>query len=142
MTRILILGALLATSAAAQDFDLQIKTRQQAFETIEQSLERAEDIADSRDPNWQQLSKLSGELIELGNTVKNAFPKGSHKSSRAQTDIWEEPVKFNALMTQLNNGFITIANGSHNKNINEIEQGIEQAEDTCKSCHRGYRSLW
>lgn len=142
LKKIIVATALLAFTASSQDFNSQIKTRQDAFENIEDALEVAEELAEESAKNWSELARTSRKLSNLGHTLLSAFPKGSHNDSRAEVEIWEQPEKFNRLLSQLNSGFDTMKKASEQQDVQLLEQGIEQAESTCKSCHKSYRSFW
>jgi cytochrome c556 len=42
----------------------------------------------------------------------------------------------------MDQGFQALYQASLKQDIDAAEQGLEQAQDTCNSCHRSYRSRW
>ncbi|RJX66556.1 cytochrome c [Vibrio sinensis] len=117
-----------------------IEARQNAFTEIEIQLEQTEQIIDEDNTDWENLESLSKALQKHSQTLAVSFPIGSLENSRANADVWSKPEKFNMLMQQMDAGFQQIYQASQEKDAILAEQGVEQANDTCRACHRSYRS--
>lgn len=129
-------------AALAQEAQSIVDSRQTTFEKAEQLIEQSEDLIDNATPDWEQLELVTGKLVSTGNILSQSFPKGSHHSSRAKLNIWQQPAKFNSLFKKMNDGYLMMQTGVENQDIKQINNGIKQAQKTCKSCHRSYRSFW
>ena len=139
---------LLSTYAIAEQGDdlpvysNKIEQRQHAFTQIETLIEKAGDTLDGNDTNWQTLKETSLELTAHSQSLLTLFPEGSHEGSKAKESVWSQPEKFNRLLTQMDQGFQELFQGSQQGDVSLAESGLEAAQDTCKSCHRSYRSRW
>ncbi|WP_099607970.1 c-type cytochrome [Vibrio coralliilyticus] len=143
MKKILIgLAVVLPLTAIAQDFSQQITERQNAFEGIESTSKLVNKTLNGRDTDWSKLENQSQKLANHSQTLLTLFPQGSHVDSKAKPEIWSKPDKFNQLLTQMDQGFQDLYQASQNKDIKMAESGLESAQDTCRSCHRSYRSRW
>ncbi|AIS57586.1 c-type cytochrome [Vibrio coralliilyticus] len=143
MKKILIgLAVVLPLTAIAQDFSQQITERQNAFEDIESTSKLVNKTLNGRDTDWSKLENQSQKLANHSQTLLTLFPQGSHVDSKAKPEIWSKPDKFNQLLTQMDQGFQDLYQASQNKDIKMAESGLESAQDTCRSCHRSYRSRW
>ncbi|NOI74550.1 cytochrome c [Vibrio coralliilyticus] len=143
MKKILIgLAVVLPLTAIAQDFSQQITERQNAFENIESTSKLVNKTLNGRDTDWNKLENQSQKLANHSQTLLTLFPQGSHVDSKAKPEIWSKPDKFNQLLTQMDQGFQDLYQASQNKDIKMAESGLESAQDTCRSCHRSYRSRW
>lgn len=143
MKKILIgLAVVLPLTAIAQDFSQQIKERQNTFEDIESTSKLVNKTLNGRDTDWSKLENQSQKLANHSQTLLTLFPQGSHVDSKAKPEIWSKPDKFNQLLTQMDQGFQDLYQASQNKDIKMAESGLESAQDTCRSCHRSYRSRW
>lgn len=141
-TTAVLLVSLFPMMAMAQDFGTQISERQVAFSGIELGLENADDLIDGHDTDWIMLSATGQTLKEHSKILQASFPSGSLVGSKANSDVWDKPEKFNALMAQMNEGFEMLYTASQQQDAALAERGIKQAQDTCRSCHRAYRSRW
>ncbi|KZN37993.1 hypothetical protein N480_14715 [Pseudoalteromonas luteoviolacea S2607] len=128
--------------ASANSVNTAVESRQNAFEAIESLVDEAEDLLDAREIKWQKLLAVSAQLNAQGDIVLNAFPRGSHQNSRAKPRIWEKWGHFEGMMSQMDQGFKLLHKGSETQNTRLALQGLEAAADTCRSCHRSYRSFW
>ncbi|NUW69247.1 c-type cytochrome [Vibrio coralliilyticus] len=143
MKKILIgLAVVLPLTAIAQDFSQQITERQNAFEDIESTSKLVNKTLNGRDTDWSKLENQSQKLANHSQTLLTLFPQGSLIDSNAKPEIWSKPDKFNQLLTQMDQGFQDLYQASQNKDIKMAESGLESAQDTCRSCHRSYRSRW
>ena len=133
---------LLPLVAKAHDFNAEIQQRQEAFSTIETISEQAESTIDGADTDWKELSKLSNKLSQHSSALFTLFPEGSQKDSKAKESVWKKSEKFNALLSQMDSGFEQLNRASREQNVDLAEAGLESAQDTCRSCHRSYRSRW
>lgn len=143
MKKILIgLAVVLPLTAIAQDFSQQITERQNAFEGIESTSKLVSKTLNGGDTDWSKLESQSQKLANHSHALLTLFPQGSHVDSKAKPEIWSKPDKFNQLLTQMDQGFQDLYQASQNKDIKMAESGFESAQDTCRSCHRSYRSRW
>ncbi|NOI27544.1 c-type cytochrome [Vibrio coralliilyticus] len=143
MKKILIgLAVVLPLTAIAQDFSQQITERQNAFEDIESTSKLVSKTLNGGDTDWSKLESQSQKLANHSHALLTLFPQGSHVDSKAKPEIWSKPDKFNQLLTQMDQGFQDLYQASQNKDIKMAESGLESAQDTCRSCHRSYRSRW
>lgn len=137
---ILLLTLLLPSVTWANNYADVIETRQKAFSLIEEQLDSASDLIDGDDTNWQQLEQVAKQLTDASQTLTTSFPQGSHDGSKANEKIWQDPTKFEQLMAKMDQGISQLYQASQQRNVDMAEEGIERAEDTCRSCHRSYRS--
>lgn len=117
-----------------------IQARQDSFAAIETQLKEAQMLIDGKNTNWENLESLSKALQKHSQTLAVSFPIGSQENSKANADVWSKPEKFNMLMQKMDAGFQQIYQASLEKDAILAEQGVEQANDTCRACHRSYRS--
>ncbi|MGF1842019.1 cytochrome c [Vibrio clamense] len=137
--------ALLVTLPAfanAQSSQNIIDTRQHSFSSIENKTEQLEEVLDKDKPDWTEVVTISEELTHHSTQLRALFPEGSSEGSKAKGTIWEKPEKFNKLMMEMDQGFKDLYQASKNQDLNSAQNGLEQAQDTCNSCHRSYRSRW
>ena len=129
-------------SNSSQDHSNQIEQRQHIFTQVETLVEKANDTLDGDDTHWQTLEDTSFELTTHSQALLTSFPLGSQEGSKAKESVWSDPEKFNRLLTQMDQGFQELYQGSQQGDASLAESGLEAAQDTCKSCHRSYRSRW
>lgn len=129
-------------TSMAQDFANEIQARQQAFSAIETKLEQAEEKLDSNQKDWLSIKLIGAELMEHSQVLMSSFPEGSEEGSKAKPAIWDNPDKFQRLLKQMEQGFKALYKASTSLNKSDAEVGLEMASDTCRSCHRSYRSRW
>ncbi|MDN3617601.1 c-type cytochrome [Vibrio gallaecicus] len=141
--------ALLGAQAfSAQDMNqtdtgtIQVEQRQHAFKQIETFVDKADDTLNGSDTDWAALSSISLNLANHSQELMTIFPAGSQEGSKAKDTVWTKPEKFNQLMKQMNEGFAKLHQASKRSDVSLAELGLETAQDTCKSCHRSYRSRW
>ena len=124
----------------------RVKVRQAAFKEVEDTLEQVDDGLDGDETDWVAIKHYSDNLVLQGQILVAAFPLYSVEpetdDTRAKTKIWQNPDKFKKLMAELTLSFAQLQQASIEKNITLAEQGFEQADGTCRSCHMSYRSLW
>ncbi len=137
---ILTIALSMISFAQANDYSLQIKERQNAFEQVESLSDDAEDLID--DANWRELEKVSQSLSQHSHKLLNLFPQGSQEGSKAKKSVWSNPQKFNTLLTQMDDGFQELYQASLQQEKAMAVRGLDRAQDTCNSCHRSYRSRW
>lgn len=128
--------------SSSQDLVSQIEARQNAFEKIEILSKQASNLLNGNESDWQALEQVGKELTRNSAQLHVAFPVGSQENSKAKQEVWSKPDNFNHLMVEMDNGFIELYRGVQAQNAPEAEQGLEKAQDTCRSCHRAYRSRW
>ncbi len=133
---------ILPVMVMAQSFEPHIEARQTAFSEIETVVDKASDIIDGQNTDWNELNVVSQVLSADGDTLNVSFPVGSQSGSKATVDIWEKPEKFNSLLTQMDDAFKSLYVASQDHNVKAAESALKQAESSCRSCHRSYRSRW
>ncbi|MCG9676792.1 cytochrome c [Vibrio sp. Isolate23] len=137
-----LLFLVLPSASYAEDFTVQIDKRQATFESIEVTSEYAEQTLSGSKTDWEKLTRHSQKLEAHSHALLTLFPQGSHVGSKAKSDIWSKPSKFNQLLIQMNQGFQELYKASLAQDINRAEIGLKNAQDTCRNCHRSYRSRW
>ncbi|GAB6261340.1 cytochrome c [Photobacterium sp. R1] len=143
MQRILCFIVLLTSGFALVAADKTvIEHRQNTFQLIETELEEAEDLLDGAETPWGALDPIALKLLLAGRELKQSFPPGSDAGSSASHQIWKNPEPFQALLDEMGQGFSLLHQAVKQQNVRLAEQGIEQAEATCRRCHRSYRSFW
>ena len=140
--KLYLLGLLLPGFTWANNSSTVIENRQQAFSTIEKQLENASDIIDGKGTNWGELGTVASKLQSASETLKHSFPEGSQPGSKSSDKIWQDPEQFQQLMTKMDQGFIELYQASEQQNPSMAEEAIDSVQDTCRSCHRSYRSRW
>lgn len=141
MLTIALLVALPAFASTQSSQDI-IDTRQHSFSSIENKAEQLEEELDKDKPDWTEVVTISEELTRHSTQLRALFPEGSSENSKAKKAIWEKPEKFNQLMMEMDQGFKDLYQASKRQDISAAKNGLEQAKDTCNSCHRSYRSRW
>lgn len=140
MKKLVILLWAMSASAFAQDHSAIIDQRQDAYSNIDEITEEVEFLIDGEDSDWALLEEHSLSLVNYSRSLVDAFPAGSQEGSKAKPAVWEQPEKFDKLLKQLIAGFEQFHQGALAKDADLAQAGLEQSMDTCKSCHRGYRS--
>lgn len=132
-----------ATPQATQEEAIQdpVFARQQSFDSIETLTKKVSNELEGSAINWQQMNQLSTTLVAHGKVVETNF-ESSMAGGKAKEAIWDKPEKFEQLMLQMNQGFEMLYQAGIEQNLDKAEQGLEFAQDTCKACHRSYRSRW
>ncbi|MBU2910685.1 cytochrome c [Vibrio splendidus] len=130
--------ALPMISAAAADV---VNNRQQAFSSIEEVSKQVDSELNNSDVDWLKVGELSDMLVEHGDVLNASFAKGD-TGGKAKKEIWSKPEKFNQLMLQMNQGFAELYQASVEQDLSSAEQGLDSVNNTCKGCHRTYRSRW
>lgn len=138
--KIYLIGLLLPCFVWASSHSATVDNRQQAFSSIEEQLDAASDLIDGKDTDWTQLESTATQLLAASETLKHSFPQGSSEGSKASEKIWQDPAKFQQLMMQMDQGIAQLYQASQQRDTSMAEDGIDKAEDTCRSCHRSYRS--
>ncbi|YCO01259.1 c-type cytochrome [Vibrio sp. VNB-15] len=130
------------TTLLAQDFSAQIEMRQRAFGQIESLSKQADKTLKDGDTDWQVLEQIGSELTRHSAQLHGAFPEGSQASSKAKKEVWTKSDGFNRLMKQMDEGFVQLYQAAQSEQVTAAEAGLKQAQSTCRSCHRSYRSRW
>lgn len=137
----LIFVACLPLMVSIQSFASDVvEQRQQAFDTIEKTIEQSEELVAASELDWTTLEANSAMLASKSASLQDLFPKGSTQDSKARAAIWESPEKFNTLLVQLNSGFETMNKGAEGQDMAMLEAGLKEAKSTCRNCHRSYRA--
>ncbi|CCO48043.1 putative Cytochrome c556 [Vibrio nigripulchritudo SOn1] len=135
----LMLTVPILVKAGHQDW---ITIRQEAFELIEKQTDQVAALLRKRETDWQAVLEVSEQLAENSAMLKDAFPPESQAGSKAKDSVWTKPEKFHSLMHDFGEGYATLLSASKEQNLSLAEQGLNQAEKTCRACHRSYRSRW
>ncbi|MFA0225729.1 cytochrome c [Vibrio splendidus] len=130
--------ALPMISIAAADV---VNNRQQAFSSIEEVSKQVDSELNNSDVDWLKVGELSDMLVEHGDVLNGSFAEGD-TGGKAKKEIWSKPEKFNQLMLQMNQGFAELYQASVEQDLASAEQGLDSVNNTCKGCHRTYRSRW
>lgn len=138
--RLTTLFAVLPLCALAQQS--VIEQRQNAFNEIDSVTKQSEKLLSQSDINWLLLGENSQTLKEHSHALLSLFPEGSQQGSKAKTSVWSSPEKFQQLLAQMDQGYQTLYQASLEQDLSKAERGLEQAQNTCRGCHRSYRSRW
>ncbi|MDP2573308.1 cytochrome c [Vibrio penaeicida] len=141
-TKLVTYMALFMPACVLAKHDDVIESRQEAFSIIETKTDEAVELIGKSEIDWNAALKASDVLVENSGLLFNAFPHGSESGSKAKALVWSKPEKFDALLVELHNGYVSFQQGSKEQDLSLAEQGLKQAEKTCRSCHRSYRSRW
>ena len=118
-----------------------VNNRQQAFSSIEKLNKQVSSELGNRNTDWKKVEELSGSLVEHGIVLNNSFSE-SDTGGKAKETVWSKPEKFNQLMLQMNQGFTELQQASIEQDLSNAERGLDAANNTCRACHRTYRSRW
>ena len=129
-------------TTAAQNFNIQIDKRQNTFKEIETISKQVDRMLSGNKTNWEELENQSQKLTAHSTALLSLFPPGSQAGSKAKSEIWSKPGKFNQLLTLMDLGFKELYQASKTKNIELAKVGLAHAQNTCRNCHRSYRSHW
>ncbi|MEH6532104.1 MAG: cytochrome c [Photobacterium frigidiphilum] len=136
-------GVSVAAIANSEESNKQvIEARQQNFKTIEQNMKPLNSTLNTDLIDWSQVSALAITSHQAAIELQSAFLKGSDAGSRAKSSIWSKPAKFNALMSQMEQGYADMLEGVEREDTALAKLGLKQVNGTCKGCHRQYRSAW
>lgn len=141
VTIVSLLFALPALAVAQTNID-PIDQRQKAFSQIEDVAKQANKTLNGASTDWALLIEQSETLYKNSHTLSSLFPEGSDTGSKAKSDIWLKPEKFEQLLAQMDEGFEALYFASKNQDHKRAQQGLDSAEQTCRNCHRSYRSRW
>tara|TARA_Y100001956_G_scaffold77839_1_gene88786 strand:+ start:499 stop:930 length:432 start_codon:yes stop_codon:yes gene_type:complete len=136
-----LLFALPLLAAAQSNIDV-IDQRQEAFSQIESLTKKVNKTLNGSATDWNLLQTQSETLHNSSHSLTNLFPAGSKQGSKAKEDVWQKPDQFNQLLQKMDEGFETLYLASQAQDIKQAQQGLKTAEQTCRSCHRSYRSRW
>jgi len=126
----------------AQDFSVQIETRQSAFDQIESLSKKAGKELKGSNIDWKSLEQIGIELTRQSAQLQHAFPQGSQADTRAKKEVWDKPDNFNRLMLQMDEGFMDLYHAAQRQESSLAEEGLKQSLNACRNCHRTYRSRW
>ena len=137
----LTIALLIAVPVMAIAATEAVNNRQQAFSSIEKLNKQVPSELGNRNTDWKKVEELSGSLVEHG-IVLNSRIAESDTGGKAKETVWSKPEKFNQLMLQMNQGFTELQQASIEQNLSKAERGLDAANNTCRACHRTYRSRW
>ncbi|WP_299131394.1 cytochrome c [uncultured Vibrio sp.] len=118
-----------------------VNNRQQAFSSIEKLNKQVSSELGNRNTDWKKVEELSGSLVEHGVVLNSSFSE-SDTGGKVKETVWSKPEKFNQLMLQMNQGFTELQQASIEQDLSKAERGLDAANNTCRACHRTYRSRW
>lgn len=133
---------LLTTSAVASSHQAVIEQRQHGFEAIDEQAEQIERELKADKIDWLRVQELAENNQGLSENLLGQFPQGSAEDSRAKDKIWTERTEFDGLLKQMEQGFGELYQAAGAGQFSAAKQGLKQAKDTCRACHRKYRSFW
>ncbi|MCZ8501418.1 cytochrome c [Vibrio lentus] len=137
----LTIALLIAVPVMAIAATEAVNNRQQAFSSIEKLNKQVSSELGNRNTDWKKVEELSGSLVEHGIVLSNSFAEND-TGGKAKEAVWSKPEKFNQLMLQMNQGFTELQQASIEQDVNKAERGLDAANNTCRACHRTYRSRW
>ncbi|WP_286297102.1 cytochrome c [Vibrio apostichopi] len=137
----LTIALLIAVPVMAVAATEAVNNRQQAFSSIEKLNKQVSSELGNRNADWKKVEELSQSLVEHGIVLSNSFAL-SDTGGKATEAVWSKPEKFNQLMLQMNQGFTELKQASVEQNLSKAERGLDAANNTCRACHRTYRSRW
>lgn len=75
-------------------------------------------------------------------TAQHLFVQGSQLDSKAKDKVWDDNMQFKAALDKMNNSFIKMDSAIQQQDKNTAKDALKQANNTCRNCHRQYRSRW
>ncbi|MGR5062990.1 cytochrome c [Photobacterium sp. DNB22_13_2] len=119
-----------------------ISMRQSAFELIEQDAKLAGKALKAKEVNWDNLKPTTKKMYEASTRLESLFPEGSLEGSKAKDKVWKDRARFEQLLNEMDDGFVQLYQATMKEDKAAAQQGLKQAQSTCKACHRQYRSRW
>lgn len=119
-----------------------IKTRQHAFSQIDKQQKLIYKGLEKSSSDWAQLAVLSTELTANSGELQHLFIQGSQVDSKAKDAVWDDNIKFKTALAKMDNHFIDMATAIQEQDKHSAKAALKQANNTCRSCHRQYRSRW
>lgn len=119
-----------------------VEMRQHAFSQIETQQKQINKALGKSSPDWQQLEILSADLIANSATLQHLFVPGSQSGSKAKDKVWDNNIKFKSTLAKMDNSFISMDHAIQQQDKSIAKNALKQANNTCKNCHRQYRSRW
>ncbi|PKH08125.1 cytochrome c [Moritella sp. Urea-trap-13] len=148
ITALSLTFSLVITSVAASENILtasliqDVEQRQAAFSQIETQQKQIDKALGKSSPNWQQLEVLSSELAANSASLQHLFVSGSQFDSKAKGKVWDDNMQFKAALEKMNNSFIKMDTAIQQQDKRTAKDALKQANNTCRNCHRQYRSRW
>ncbi|PSW21931.1 hypothetical protein C9I98_01305 [Photobacterium sanctipauli] len=130
------------SSEAKLDAESVIAERQGAFRAIDKKTKTLKRELKKSETDWQNASLVAEELQSHSTNLMALFPEGSGAGSKSKEKIWQSKSQFDRLLNDMVAGYTLTNQASQQKNTSQAQQGLKQAESTCRACHRQYRSLW
>ena len=147
LTLPLIFGFAITSVAASENVSTasliqDMAQRQSAFSEIEKQQKQINKALGNSTPNWQQLDVLSTALTANSASLQHLFVPGSQLDSKAKDKVWDDNMKFKAALAKMDNNFIKMNTAIKQQDKDTAKDALKQANNTCRSCHRQYRSRW
>lgn len=137
-----IMTAQASEIVSTEKLDQDVEQRQAAFSQIDKLQEQMDDMLDDDDYNWQQLENVSTALTANSASLQHLFTPGSQLESKAKGKVWDDNQKFKAALAKMDNCFVMMDSAIKQQDIHAAKIALKQANNTCSSCHRQYRSRW
>lgn len=119
-----------------------VEQRQTAFSQIEKQQKKIDKALGKSVPDWQQLEAVSAELTANSASLQSLFVPGSQLDSKAKEKVWDDNIKFKSALAKMDANFIKMNTAIQQQDKNTAAEALEQANKTCRNCHRQYRSRW
>ncbi|WP_017220535.1 c-type cytochrome [Moritella dasanensis] len=148
ITALSLTFSLAITSAAASESTLtasliqDVEQRQAAFSQIEKQQKQIDKALGNSSTDWSQLEVLSADLTVNSASLQHLFVQGSQLDSKAKDKVWDDNIQFKAALDKMNNSFIKMDSAIQQQDKNTAKDALKQANNTCRNCHRQYRSRW
>ena len=115
----------------------QRETRFDAFET------RLEIISDQlSDQQWSLADESVSTALEHWLWLQDSFPPSETGTGRLRDSIWAKGSDFPARMNQVLRDLERLQREITAHHQTQAEAALDAVEDSCRSCHRRYRSFW
>lgn len=141
------LALTIATAQASETISTEqlkqdVAQRQTAFSDIDKQQEKLSKMLNSNNINWQEVNKLSTEITTNSASLQHLFVPGSQLDSKAKDKVWDSNQKFKSALAKMDNSFVMMDNAIKQQDRNAAKSALKQVNNTCRSCHRQYRSRW
>lgn len=117
-----------------------VESRQYAFSQIAKQQKQIDKALGKSSPDWQQLEILSADLIANSASLQHLFVPGSQSGSKAKSKVWDNNIKFKGALTKMDNNFVSMGAAIQQQDKGMAKNALKQANNTCRNCHRQYRS--
>ncbi|GHA39520.1 cytochrome c [Photobacterium aphoticum] len=121
-----------------------IEQRQAAFSDIDSTTRSVARALKQDDVDWVWVSEKADELQQHSQRLSGLFPLGSAEGSKTKEKVWDNKHQgaFHTGLAHMDAGFVALYHAAQKQNRQAALQGVEEAQSTCKGCHRQFRALW